>query len=113
MFRIESLLSAQELRLPKAGGRQDLLHQQPQRALQPLPHELRGKRARAAAPAAHSPIQPQADQAASSSQVFPGLGKILVMIDKDGDEAFQPMLIPMDGGFPEPAFGGQLEGNQV
>jgi pimeloyl-ACP methyl ester carboxylesterase len=46
-------------------------------------------------------------------QVFPRLGKILVMIDKDGDEAFQPMLIPMEGGFPEPAFGDQLVGNQV
>jgi pimeloyl-ACP methyl ester carboxylesterase len=45
--------------------------------------------------------------------VFPKLGKILVLVDKDGDEAFQPMYIPMDGGFPEPAFGGQLEGNQV
>ncbi len=45
--------------------------------------------------------------------VFPRLGKILVLVDKDGDEAFQPMYIPIDGGFPEPAFGGQLEGNQV
>nr|AIA16380.1 Prolyl oligopeptidase family [uncultured bacterium] len=45
--------------------------------------------------------------------VFPELGKILVMIDKDGDEATQPMIIPMEGGFPEPAFNGQLEGNQV
>ncbi len=45
--------------------------------------------------------------------VFPKLGKILVLVDKDGDEAFQPMYIPIDGGFPEPAFGGQLEGNQV
>ncbi|HET9588247.1 MAG TPA: prolyl oligopeptidase family serine peptidase [Anaerolineales bacterium] len=35
---------------------------------------------------------------------FPRLGTILVMIDRDGDENYQPMLIPMDGGFPEPAF---------
>ncbi|MEO8285055.1 MAG: alpha/beta fold hydrolase [Chloroflexota bacterium] len=45
--------------------------------------------------------------------VLPRLGKIVVMIDTDGDEAFQPMLIPMEGGFPEPAFDGQLAGNQV
>jgi pimeloyl-ACP methyl ester carboxylesterase len=45
--------------------------------------------------------------------VFPKLGKIIVMVDNDGDEAFQPMLIPLDGGFPEPAFDGQLAGNQV
>src|SRR5437870_13672596 len=37
--------------------------------------------------------------------VFPRLKKILVMIDSDGDEKYRPMLIPIDGGFPEPAFG--------
>jgi pimeloyl-ACP methyl ester carboxylesterase len=37
--------------------------------------------------------------------IFPKLGKILVMIDHDGDENYQPMVIPIDGGFPEPAFG--------
>ncbi len=37
-------------------------------------------------------------------RVFPGLGKILVMLDHDGDENYQPMFIPMEGGYPEPAF---------
>ncbi|MEZ0394906.1 MAG: prolyl oligopeptidase family serine peptidase [Anaerolineales bacterium] len=36
--------------------------------------------------------------------VFPRLDKILVMLDRDGDENYQPMLIPLDGGYPEPAF---------
>jgi hypothetical protein len=36
--------------------------------------------------------------------VFPLLDKILVMLDRDGDENYQPMLIPLEGGFPEPAF---------
>jgi pimeloyl-ACP methyl ester carboxylesterase len=40
--------------------------------------------------------------------VFPRLGQIMVMLDQDGDENYQPMLIPMAGGFPEPALGGQL-----
>ena len=35
---------------------------------------------------------------------FPRMDKILVMIDKDGDENYQPMLISMEGGFPEPSF---------
>lgn len=39
-----------------------------------------------------------------SFYVFAKLKKILVMIDKDGDENYQPMLIPTDGGFPEPSF---------
>ncbi|MGF7086448.1 pimeloyl-ACP methyl ester carboxylesterase [Kroppenstedtia sanguinis] len=37
--------------------------------------------------------------------IFPQLGQILVMIDADGDENYQPMRIPIEGGFPEPAFG--------
>jgi pimeloyl-ACP methyl ester carboxylesterase len=36
--------------------------------------------------------------------VFPLLDKIIVMLDRDGDENYQPVLIPIDGGFPEPAF---------
>lgn len=45
--------------------------------------------------------------------VFPGLGRILVMVDRDGDEVYQPMWIPLEGGFPEPAFGGVFEGDQI
>jgi pimeloyl-ACP methyl ester carboxylesterase len=36
--------------------------------------------------------------------VFPLLDKILVMLDRDGDENYQPVLIPIEGGFPEQAF---------
>ncbi len=35
---------------------------------------------------------------------FPELDKILVMVDHNGDENYQPMVIPLEGGFPEPAF---------
>lgn len=45
--------------------------------------------------------------------VFPKLGKILVMTDKDGDENYQPMLIPLEGGFPEPVFNNQLANYRV
>jgi pimeloyl-ACP methyl ester carboxylesterase len=41
--------------------------------------------------------------------VFPQLGSILVMLDRDGDENYQPMLVPMLGGFPTPAFDGLSE----
>ena len=34
--------------------------------------------------------------------VLPELGRIIVMIDNDGDENYQPFFIPIDGGFPEP-----------
>lgn len=39
-----------------------------------------------------------------SFQIFPRLGLALVMIDNNGDENYQPMLVPLTGGFPEPAF---------
>lgn len=45
--------------------------------------------------------------------VFPRLGMILVMIDRDGDERYQPMLISLDGGFPEPAFDEAFKGQRV
>jgi pimeloyl-ACP methyl ester carboxylesterase len=36
--------------------------------------------------------------------VFSKIGKILVMLDKDGDENYQPMLISISGGYPEVSF---------
>ena len=44
-----------------------------------------------------------------SFSVLKGLGKILVMIDQDGDENYLPMEIPITGGFPEPAFNNFFE----
>ncbi len=46
-------------------------------------------------------------------QVFPRLEKILVLIDKDGNENYQPMWIPLSGGIPEPIFGDRFAGKQV
>src|SRR5213080_500193 len=45
--------------------------------------------------------------------LFPKLGKILLMLDRDGDEQYQPMLIPLEGGIPEPAFGAAFDGYRV
>ena len=39
-----------------------------------------------------------------SFKVFPDLKKILVITDNYGDEVYRPMLVPIDGGFPEPLF---------
>jgi pimeloyl-ACP methyl ester carboxylesterase len=36
--------------------------------------------------------------------VFPALGKILILLDNNGDEHYQPVLIPIEGGLPEVAF---------
>lgn len=37
-----------------------------------------------------------------SFDVVPALGRIVVMIDRDGDENYEPNLVPLEGGFPEP-----------
>lgn len=44
-----------------------------------------------------------------SFAVLKDLGKILVMVDQDGDENYLPMEIPIGGGFPEPAFNNFFE----
>lgn len=37
-----------------------------------------------------------------SFHVAPDLDRIVVLIDHDGDENYEPFLIPLEGGFPEP-----------
>jgi len=44
-----------------------------------------------------------------SFAVFKDLDKVLVMIDRDGDENYLPMEIPLSGGFPVPAFNNFFE----
>ena len=34
--------------------------------------------------------------------VLPALGRIVVMLDRDGDENYEPHVVPLEGGFPEP-----------
>lgn len=45
--------------------------------------------------------------------VFADLNKILVMLDNDGDENYQPMVIPLEGGYPEPVFTEALANSRV
>src|SRR5438067_489326 len=45
--------------------------------------------------------------------LFPRLGMLLLMLDRDGDENYQPMLIPLEGGIPEPAFGAAFDDYRV
>lgn len=45
--------------------------------------------------------------------VFPRLGRILLMLDRDGDENYQPVLVPMEGGNPEAVFTETLADHRV
>ena len=46
-------------------------------------------------------------------RVFPALGKVLVMIDQDGDEVYQPYMIAMDGDFPAPLLPEHFQGHRA
>ena len=45
--------------------------------------------------------------------VLPKLGKILLMLDDHGDENYQPMFLPIDGGVPEPVFADVFANHRV
>lgn len=45
--------------------------------------------------------------------VFPRLGQIVVMIDQDGDENYQPYVVSVDGGIPELLLGERFAGKQL
>ncbi len=46
-------------------------------------------------------------------QVLPEMGVILLMLDQNGDENYQPVFVPIEGGIPEPVFGDTFAGMQV
>jgi pimeloyl-ACP methyl ester carboxylesterase len=46
-------------------------------------------------------------------RVVPKLGKVLVMIDQDGNENAQPCFVPLTGGLPEPIFGDHYQGQKL
>lgn len=45
--------------------------------------------------------------------VFPNIEKILVMVDENGNELYQPSFVSLDGGVPERIFGDRFLGQQI
>lgn len=45
--------------------------------------------------------------------ILPKLGRILVMIDENGNENYQPCFIPINGGIPEPIFEDKYKNEQL
>lgn len=112
MFRIESLLSARLFISPKMVGNRIYFISNLSGHL-----SLYGMKHGGSVPEPLLPPQIALQNphliGGESYFVFPDLNQILVMIDQDGDENYQPMLIPLDGGFPEPAFKGYFAGTRV
>lgn len=51
--------------------------------------------------------------AGANYYVLPTLGRLLVMVDENGNENYQPCFVPLDGGIPQPIFGDTYRGEQV
>ncbi len=103
MFRIESLLSARLFLAPKLAGDRIFFISNLSGQLSLYAMDLGGSVPEPLLPPNIALQNPHLLDG-NSFYVFPKLGKILVMIDRDGDENYQPMIIPIEGGFPEPAF---------
>ena len=48
-----------------------------------------------------------------SFTVLPKLGKIVLMLDNNGDENYQPVVLPIEGGYPERVFANMLSDKRV
>ena len=112
MYRIESLLSARLFLKPQLNGNWVYFLSNMSGHLSLYRMKLGGSVPEPLLPP-HIALQNPHLIDGESFFVFPGLNKILVMIDKDGDENYQPMSIPLEGGFPEPAFGDYFENYRV
>ncbi|RPJ37663.1 MAG: S9 family peptidase, partial [Chloroflexi bacterium] len=107
MFRIESLLSARLFLAPQLAGQRIYFVSNLSGRMSLYAMDYGGSVPEPLLPPNLAMQNPDLVDG-SSFHVFPSLGKILVMLDNDGDENYQPMWIPLEGGFPEPAFGGAL-----
>ncbi|HZD12592.1 MAG TPA: prolyl oligopeptidase family serine peptidase, partial [Candidatus Binatus sp.] len=45
--------------------------------------------------------------------VLPGMRKVMIMMDKLGNENYQPCFVPLDGGIPAPILGNRFEDEEV
>jgi len=45
--------------------------------------------------------------------VLPKLDKVLVLVDENGNENYQPCFVPLEGGIPEPIFGDKYKNEQL
>ncbi len=112
MYRIESLLSARLFLVPQLVGDQIyfISNLNGRMSLYVMKHG--GSVPQPLLPP-HIALQNPHLMGGRSFVVFPKLGKILVMLDQDGDEDYQPMFIPLEGGYPEPIYGDTFAGHSL
>jgi pimeloyl-ACP methyl ester carboxylesterase len=112
MFRIESLLSARLFLAPQVVGDRIYFISNLSGRLSLYAMDYGGSVPEPLLPP-HIALQNPELIGGQSFFVFPALGKIVVMIDQDGNEVYQPMVIPLEGGYPVPAFSDRFDGFRV
>ena len=103
-YRVESLMSARLFVVPQYANRKIFFLSNLSGHLNLYSMRFSGSVPEPLLPPNIALQNPQLLEGGLSFYVFPKHNKILVMIDKDGDENYQPVVIPMEGGFPETAF---------
>jgi acetyl esterase/lipase len=112
-YRIESLLSARQFVHPQVVGDRLYFISDLSGRLSLYVMDVRGSVPEPLLPPDVALPNPHHLDHAVAFQVLPKLGKILLMLDHDGDENYQPMFLPIDGGRPQPVFGDRFAGQQV
>ena len=111
MFRIKSLLSARLFLHPQVVGNRLYFISNMSGHLSLYVMDLAGSVPEPLIPP--DIALPNPEFVGNAFKVLPSLGKILLMIDQDGDENYQPMFLPIEGGIPEPIFGDRYQGQMV
>lgn len=113
MYRIESLLSARLFLHPQVVGDQLYFISNLSGRLSLYVMDLHGSVPLPLLPPDIALPNPHHLDDAVAFKVLPQLGQILLMLDRDGDENYQPMFVPIAGGIPQPIFGDRFAGQQV
>ncbi len=113
MYRIESLLSARLFLVPQIVGNRIFFISNLSGHMSLYAMDYGGSVPEPLLPPQIALQNPTLMHESLSYKVFPKLGKVLVMIDDNGNEAYQPMLVPINGGYPEPVFADTFAQHQV
>lgn len=112
-FRIEALLAARQFLAPQLNGEWLYFMSDMSGRLSLYRMHVGGSIPQPLLPPHIALQNPHLVDGGSIYYLLPSLGQILVMLDHDGDENYQPTLIPLDGGIPAPLFGNRFAGQQV
>ena len=111
-FPIESLLSARLLLAPKIVGNKVFFLSDFSGVLSLYSMDKKGSIPQPLLPGGQALVNPHLMDG-HNFYVLPELGKVLVMMDKLGNENYQPMLIPVEGGIPEKGLGARCEDQKL